>query len=225
MHSIRRATFLSHAAILLLCISSGVAWGASGAGSEVPLNPSLKASRWPAFWMASPSSPAMAPGAFYFRRELSFASVPSHFWVHVSADNRFLLHVNGRYVSEGPARGDLLHWRFETVDLFHTVTITPHLQGLRDLVATIPDPRGAVHARYHLEGTRWTAEVPLPAGTTGILSWKGSKWPLHAGLQVLKLLWYLLIHWMNCWLSHRWRALHGTYLGILFVKACASRSN
>lgn len=28
----------------------------------------------------------MAPGVFYFRRELSFACVPAHFWVHVSAD-------------------------------------------------------------------------------------------------------------------------------------------
>ncbi|MGC2496844.1 MAG: hypothetical protein WA374_03830, partial [Acidobacteriaceae bacterium] len=82
-----------------------------------PLNPDLIASHWPASWIASPSAGAKAPGVFYFRRELTLASVPAHYWVHVSADNRFVLHVNGQYAGEGPARGDLFHWRFETIDL------------------------------------------------------------------------------------------------------------
>jgi len=82
-----------------------------------PLNPDLVAAQWPASWIASPSAPAKAPGVFYFRRELTLASVPAHYWVHVSADNRFILHVNGQYAGEGPARGDLFHWRFETLDL------------------------------------------------------------------------------------------------------------
>ncbi len=82
-----------------------------------PLNPDLIASKWPASWIASPFAPAKAPGVFYFRKEIVLAVVPQHYWVHVSADNRFVLHVNGLYLAEGPARGDLLHWRFETVDL------------------------------------------------------------------------------------------------------------
>ncbi len=47
---------------------------------------------------------------------MNLPAVPAHFWVHVSADNRFLLHVNGKYAGQGPARGDLFHWRFETID-------------------------------------------------------------------------------------------------------------
>ncbi|MGA8530525.1 MAG: alpha-L-rhamnosidase C-terminal domain-containing protein [Acidobacteriaceae bacterium] len=82
-----------------------------------PLNPELVAAQWPASWISSPSAGAKAPGVFYFRRDLTLASVPAHYWVHVSADNRFVLHVNGRYAGEGPARGDLFHWRFETIDL------------------------------------------------------------------------------------------------------------
>jgi hypothetical protein len=35
----------------------------------------------------------------------------------VSADNRFILWVNGRRVGDGPARGDLAHWRYERFDL------------------------------------------------------------------------------------------------------------
>ena len=58
---------------------------------------------------------------FYFRKEIVLATMPQHYWVHLSEDNRFELHVNGQYAAEGPARGDLLHWRFETVDLVPTL--------------------------------------------------------------------------------------------------------
>jgi alpha-L-rhamnosidase len=82
-----------------------------------PLNPALKAANWPAAWIACPDAPQKDFGIFYFRKELTLAAVPAHFWVHVSADNRFQLRVNGAYAAEGPARGDLFHWRFETIDL------------------------------------------------------------------------------------------------------------
>lgn len=98
---------------------------------DKPLNPSLVAALWPASWIASATTAGGEPGVFSFRRELTLSSVPAHFWVHVSADNRFLLHVNGKYVAEGPARGDLFHWRFETIDL------APFLQQGRNVVAAI----------------------------------------------------------------------------------------
>jgi alpha-L-rhamnosidase len=82
-----------------------------------PLNPSLVANEWPAEWIACPNAPQKDAGVFYFRKELNLATVPVHYWVHVSADNQFLLHVNGKFAGEGPARGDLFHWRFETIDL------------------------------------------------------------------------------------------------------------
>ncbi len=53
-----------------------------------PLNPELVAAKWPASWIASPSAPAKAPGVFYFRKEMVLTTVPQHYWVHVSADNR-----------------------------------------------------------------------------------------------------------------------------------------
>lgn len=96
-----------------------------------PLNPALIASNWSAPWIASPTAPARTPGVFYFRRELMLSTVPSHYWVHVSADNRYILHVNGKYVAEGPARGDLFHWRFETVDL------APDLQPGKNVLAAV----------------------------------------------------------------------------------------
>ena len=39
------------------------------------------------------------------------------FPVEVSGDNHFLLYVNGLRIGEGPAKGDLPHWRYETFDL------------------------------------------------------------------------------------------------------------
>lgn len=91
--------------------------GVMSAQNAKPLNPSLLDDKWHAHWIACPDAPQKDVGIFYFRKEITLASVPAHFWVHVSADNRFLLHVNGQYAGEGPARGDLFHWRFETIDL------------------------------------------------------------------------------------------------------------
>ena len=82
-----------------------------------PLNPSLVSAVWPAEWIACPNAPQKDAGVFYFRKELNISSLPAHYWVHVSADNQFLLHVNGKFAGVGPARGDLFHWRFETIDL------------------------------------------------------------------------------------------------------------
>ncbi len=89
----------------------------ASAQNAKPLNPALIAGKWHAHWIACPDAPQKDVGVFYFRKELDLSSAPAHFWVHVSADNRFLLHVNGQYAGEGPSRGDLFHWRFETIDL------------------------------------------------------------------------------------------------------------
>lgn len=91
----------------------------------------LVASKWHAAWIACPRAPMKDAGVFYFRKELTLETVPAHFWVHVSADNRFLLHVNENYAGEGPARGDLFHWRFETFDL------APLLQPGKNVLAAV----------------------------------------------------------------------------------------
>src|ERR1700728_3251000 len=84
----------------------------AGAQDARPLNKKLVAAQWPAQWIG-PKLPAESnlamvdTGVFYFRKDLTLAKVPTHYWVHVSADNRFVLHVNGQYAAEGPARGDL----------------------------------------------------------------------------------------------------------------------
>jgi len=56
-------------------------------------------------------------GVYKFRKVFQLLQKPSTFIVHVSGDNRYKLFVNGKQVSQGPARGDLYFWNFETVDI------------------------------------------------------------------------------------------------------------
>jgi len=72
---------------------------------------------WKAFWVTHPTAPLREPMVFHFRRSLDLQSVPASYIVRVSADNRFILFVNGSRVGDGPARGDLTHWRYERFDL------------------------------------------------------------------------------------------------------------
>jgi len=72
---------------------------------------------WHAAWITHPTAPLREPLVLHFRRELNLASAPADYVVRVSADNRFILYVNGKRVGDGPARGDLQHWRYERYDL------------------------------------------------------------------------------------------------------------
>jgi hypothetical protein len=82
-------------------------------------------------WVAHPTAPGEEYGVFHFRRTFDLAAAPERLVVHVSADNRYGLFVNGRPVSSGPQRSDLLHWRYETLDL------APHLRAGRDVLAAL----------------------------------------------------------------------------------------
>jgi alpha-L-rhamnosidase len=84
-----------------------------------------------ASWIADPNVPGDAFGVFHFRRVLDLASRPERFVVHVSADNRYRLFVNGQQVSSGPQRSDLMHWPYETVDL------APSLRAGRNVLAAL----------------------------------------------------------------------------------------
>ncbi len=85
-----------------------------------------------AYWIFHPDVPGEQYGVFHFRRVVRLERAPETFVVHVSADNRYRLLVNGESVATGPQRSDLLHWRYETVDL------APYLRpGLNVLAALV----------------------------------------------------------------------------------------
>lgn len=72
---------------------------------------------WNAQWIATPGIAGNEYGVYYFRKSINLTAKPDSFIVHVSADNRYKLYVNGKLVSLGPARGDTYYWNYETVDL------------------------------------------------------------------------------------------------------------
>ena len=86
-------------------------------GSAVAAEPSDTVQLWTAGWISDPHAPPTAAGVYHFRKDFDLAAKVDRFPIRISADNRYRLFVNGVQVAEGPARGDLLHWRYETLDI------------------------------------------------------------------------------------------------------------
>ena len=116
---------ISLAAALLLLAAASVP------AQTPPSNPDLLTKPWSAKWIGVPGVDPLAYGVYHFRRAIELPAKPSRFVVHVSADNRYQLFVNGVRVALGPARGDIFHWRYETVD------IAPQLQAGRNVLAAV----------------------------------------------------------------------------------------
>jgi len=76
--------------------------------------------RWAAKSITCQDIPEADYAVVMFRRSFSLAEKPKNFIVHVSADNRYKLYVNGKYASIGPQLSDWRHWRYETIDMLLT---------------------------------------------------------------------------------------------------------
>ncbi len=72
---------------------------------------------WNAQWIMHPTVQPQEHAVIIFRKSFELPSKPSSFVIHLSADNHYRLFVNGKYVLRGPARGDLSHWFYETIDI------------------------------------------------------------------------------------------------------------
>jgi hypothetical protein len=95
--------------------------------AQSPTQPDPPHREWKAAWITHPTAPLREPLVLHFRRTLTLAAVPASYIVRVSADNRFILYVNGHRVGDGPARGDLAHWRYERFDLAPFLQPGPNL--------------------------------------------------------------------------------------------------
>jgi alpha-L-rhamnosidase len=95
------------------------------------INPELLSKTWSARWITVPNTSPFDYGVYHFRKSFDLQTKPSSFVIHVTGDNRYQLFVNGERVVWGPARGDLSHWRFETID------IAPQLKAGKNVVAAV----------------------------------------------------------------------------------------
>ena len=86
-------------------------------GFAQSIEPSLLVNQWQASWIAVPGESPTGYGVYLFRKVIDLNSKPDSFVIHVSADNRYKLFVNEKQVSLGPARGDLDHWHFATLNI------------------------------------------------------------------------------------------------------------
>ena len=91
------------------------------------ISTSITQKTWDAYWISSKEVESNTYSIQFFRKTISLSAKPGQFIIHVSADNRYKLYVNGQLASLGPARGELYHWYFETVD------IAPFLRAVRIL--------------------------------------------------------------------------------------------
>jgi alpha-L-rhamnosidase len=83
-------------------------------------------------WITHPAATEQArPIVLHFRRTVDLRSAPRSFPVRITADNRFVLHVNGKRVLAGPSTGDVKHWRYASLDL------APYLKRGRNVLAAV----------------------------------------------------------------------------------------
>jgi hypothetical protein len=81
------------------------------------INPDLLNGRWNAQWISHPTESLLDYGVFHFRKDFELKEQPKEFIINISADNRYRLFINGKPVCFGPARADLEHWTYESVDI------------------------------------------------------------------------------------------------------------
>jgi alpha-L-rhamnosidase len=99
----------------IVLVAAALAATALPSQTSLPADPVSR--EWKAQWVTHPTAPLREPLVLHFRRFVTLGQVPGVYPVRVSADNRFILYVNGVRVGDGPARGDLAHWRYELFDL------------------------------------------------------------------------------------------------------------
>ncbi len=68
-------------------------------------------------WLNQPLSDNGEPVYALFRKELSIEEAPDQFVLHISADSRYRLYVNGVSVFFGPCKGDRQLWYYDEVDI------------------------------------------------------------------------------------------------------------
>lgn len=71
---------------------------------------------WPCFWVGCAGSSGPVPFVVAYRKRFTLTEGAT-IRVHVSADERYELFLDGTRVGRGSERGDAFHWYFETYDL------------------------------------------------------------------------------------------------------------
>ncbi len=83
-------------------------------------------------WITHPAAGTVSQSVvLHFRRTLDLKQASKALPVTVTADNRFILFVNGRRIATGPSTGTIANWRTESIDL------APFLKRGRNVIAVV----------------------------------------------------------------------------------------
>ncbi len=125
---------------------------------------------WNAFWIGDPDWNGMDAHACAFRRSVTVAE-HTVIRIHVSADQRYTLYVDGIRTGFGPERGDPRNWFYQTYDL--------DLEPGRHVVCAIvtwTSSRGALAHLGHFYNTPgfmvYAQDRPSDFLNTGIAHWE-----------------------------------------------------
>ena len=103
--------------VFLLLICTSVSAQLPIAVPSDKINPILLDRQWKAQWIAHPVESLVDYGVYHYRKTFELKEQPKEFIINISADNRYRLFVNGEAACFGPARADLEHWPFESIDI------------------------------------------------------------------------------------------------------------
>lgn len=138
--------------------------------NSIPANPEDFDSRWRGQWIWLPEethgpegfwTPGIDPNAAeshaLFRTRFDLGDVPERAPARITADSRYVLHVNGKEVARGPVRGQPRRLHYDLIDL------APHLRSGSNVVA--------VYVKYYgVANAFWMPPVPnSKLGRRGVL--------------------------------------------------------
>jgi alpha-L-rhamnosidase len=125
-------------------------------------------------WITHPEA-ASTPVVLQFRRELNLPRVPRSLPVTVTADNRFVLYVNGTRVASGPSTATAASWRYSKLEL------APHLKRGDNVIAAVvwnfgeaaPLAQISIATGFRMTGAGVSTAVPgwrvtMDAGRTAV---------------------------------------------------------
>ncbi len=82
--------------------------------------PSKEVLNTPTFYegkFISPASDKKDPQVCNFRNTFNLKQVPESLVINITAENRYILYVNGKYVCRGSESGDFCNWFYDTIDI------------------------------------------------------------------------------------------------------------
>lgn len=101
-------------------------------------------------WIWSPSwnpEDKEKPRIVFFRKSIDIDGKIKEAALHISADTRYKLYINGKFIEAGPSRGDLQIWFYDTID------IMPYLKdGINVIAVSVfrypQDPEKGNHGMF-----------------------------------------------------------------------------